>query len=116
MISATFIFNAKQFDDDFHALDATIADVAKQTTGYIGEVAWENPSTGQICNVYYWKSMEGLQALMQHPKHLEAKAKQANWLAGYQVYIAEVLRAYGDGSIDHPTQQFVKASTASVKG
>ncbi len=41
---------------------------------------------------------------MQHPLHLEAKAAQANWLDGYQIIIAKVLRAYGDGKLDHPTQ------------
>jgi hypothetical protein len=43
---------------------------------------------------------------MRHPKHLEAKAKQANWLNGYQIIIAEVIRAYGDGAIAHPTSSF----------
>ncbi len=105
MYTATFIFDKKQFDDEFYALDASIAAIAKQTTGYIGEEAWENPQTGRVCNVYYWHSMQGLQELMQHPKHLEAKAKQSNWLDGYQVYIAEVIRAYGDGLIAHPSTQ-----------
>ncbi len=106
MYTATFIFDKKQFDDAFYTLDAIIAEIAKQTVGYIGEEAWENPATGRVCNVYYWQTMEGLHALMQHPKHLEAKYKQANWLAGYQVFIAQVQRAYGDGSIAHPTSGF----------
>jgi heme-degrading monooxygenase HmoA len=103
MYSATFIFKKKQFDDAFYQLDQAIAEIAKRTTGYMGEEAWENPATGQISNVYYWETMDGLQELIQHPKHLEAKAAQANWLDGYQVVIAQVLRAYGDGSIQHPT-------------
>ncbi len=41
---------------------------------------------------------------MNHPKHLEAKAAQSNWLNGYQVVILRVIRAYGDGTIAHPTQ------------
>lgn len=102
MYSATFIFKKKQFDEAFHALDQAIAIAAKQSVGYIGEETWENAETGCISNVYYWESMEGLQALMQHPKHLEAKAAQSNWLDGYQVIIAQVLRVYGDGSIAHP--------------
>jgi heme-degrading monooxygenase HmoA len=59
-----------------------------------------------VCNVYYWRDLQSLQALMNHPKHLEAKASQANWLAGYQIVIAQVVRAYGDGSITHPTSTF----------
>ena len=106
MYSATFIFDKKQFDNVFYALDNAIAAAAKETEGYMGEESWENTETGRVCNVYYWQSMVGLQALMQHPKHLEAKANQANWLNGYQIVIAEVVRAYGDGSIAHPTATF----------
>ena len=40
--------------------------------------------------------MDGLHELMKHPKHIEAKAAQANWLNGYQVVISQVLRVYGD--------------------
>ncbi|MCB4811241.1 antibiotic biosynthesis monooxygenase [Methylovorus menthalis] len=103
MYSATFIFDKKQFNEAFYALDNAIAEAARQTSGYLGEESWENPSSGLIANTYYWKTMDGLQALMQHPKHLEAKAAQANWLNGYQVIISEVLRTYGDGKINHPT-------------
>lgn len=103
MFSATFIFDTKQFDDAFHKLDQAIAEAAKRSTGYLGEEVWENPATGRISNVYYWETMAGLQELMKNPQHLEAKAAQANWLNGYQVIISQVLRAYGDGAIPHPT-------------
>ena len=97
--SSTFIFAAKQFDDDFHRLDRQIAAAARNLPGYLGEEAWENPATGLVSNVYYWSSLESLQALMSHPSHLEAKAAHANWLAGYRVVIAQVMRAYGGGEI-----------------
>ncbi|MEQ1682134.1 MAG: antibiotic biosynthesis monooxygenase [Burkholderiaceae bacterium] len=103
MYSSTFIFATKQFDDEFHRLDQLIAAAAKATKGYLGEESWENPGTGQVSNVYYWESLEALQALMQHPAHLEAKAAQAKWLAGYRVVISQVLRTYGDGGLAHPT-------------
>ena len=106
MISATFIFDKKQYNDAFYALDNAIAAAAKETEGYLGEESWENAKTGRVCNVYYWRDLQSLQALMNHPKHLEAKANQANWLNGYQIVIAEVIRAYGDGSIAHPANQF----------
>ncbi len=35
MYSATFIFDKKQFDEDFYLLDRAIAEVAKQT-----QVTW----------------------------------------------------------------------------
>ena len=97
--SSTFIFAKKQFDDDFHRLDQAIAAAAKGLPGYLGEEAWENPATGLVSNVYYWSSLESLQALMAHPSHREAKAAHANWLAGYRVVIAQVMRAYGGGEI-----------------
>ncbi|TCV85854.1 antibiotic biosynthesis monooxygenase family protein [Sulfurirhabdus autotrophica] len=106
MYSATFIFDKKQFDEAFYQLDQAIVKIVKQTVGYIGEEAWENPETGRVSNVYYWETMEGLHELMQNPTHLKAKAAQSNWLNGYQVIISQVLRAYGDGAISHPTTAF----------
>lgn len=109
MYSATFIFEKKQFDEEFYQLDQAIAEVAKQTSGYLGEEVWENHETGRISNVYYWETMDGLHELMKNPKHLEAKAAQSNWLNGYQIVISQVLRAYGDGAISHPTSSFINA-------
>ncbi|MNR68684.1 hypothetical protein D3C85_1933850 [compost metagenome] len=39
---------------------------------------------------------------MTHPAHLEAKRRQAEWLKGYHVVIAQVVGSYGDGGIAHP--------------
>lgn len=102
MFTATFTFAKGDYDAEFHALDARIAAMARAIPGYRGEETWENPATGQISNVYYWDTMEALQQLMSHPDHREAKQAQARWLRGYQVVIAQVLRSYGDGGIDHP--------------
>ncbi len=102
MYTATFTFAPGDYDDEFHALDATIARVAKSLPGYLGEEAWENPATGLVSNVYYWDSREALQALIEHPDHIAAKRQQARWLKGYQVVIAEVIGSYGDGGIAHP--------------
>ena len=99
MYSSTFIFAKKQYDDEFHALDAAIAEVAKSTPGYLGEETWENSATGLISNVYYWESLEALQQLMQHPSHLEAKKSQSKWLDGYRVEISEIIKTYGDSRL-----------------
>lgn len=99
MYSSTFIFAKGQWDDEFHRLDEEIAQAAKATPGYLGEESWENPAQGLISNVYYWESLEALQALMRHPAHLQAKARQADWLDGYQVVISQVLRTYGDSRL-----------------
>ena len=102
MFTSTFTFAKGDYDDEFHALDARIADMARAIPGYLGEEAWENAATGLISNVYYWDSKEALQQLMEHPSHREAKQAQARWLKGYQVVIAEVVGTYGDGGIAHP--------------
>ena len=99
MFTSTFTFAKGDYDAEFFALDERIAQVARAIPGYLGEEAWENPATGLVSNVYYWSSLEALQALMSHPAHLQAKAAQANWLAGYRVVIAQVMRAYGGGEI-----------------
>ncbi|MES2149470.1 MAG: antibiotic biosynthesis monooxygenase [Pseudomonadota bacterium] len=99
MYSSTFIFAKKQYDEEFHRLDQTIAAAAKSLPGYLGEEAWENTETGLYSNVYYWDSLEALQALMQHPTHLEAKAAHPRWLDGYKVVIAQVIRSYGDAAL-----------------
>ena len=101
MYSSTFIFAKKQFDDTFHRLDEEIAAAAKSIPGYLGEEAWENAESGLVSNVYYWSSLDALQQLVQHPRHLEAKAAQHQWLAGYQVIISQVIRTYGDAGLGH---------------
>lgn len=102
MYSATFIFKKKQFDAQFHQLDQQIEQVVKSLPGYLGQEAWENTETQQYSNVYYWDSLESLQALVNHPLHLEAKSLQKNWLDGYQVIVSQVLRLYGDAQLVHP--------------
>ena len=105
MYSSTFIFASGQFDDAFHRLDQQIAAAAKAIPGYLGEESWENAATGQVCNVYYWESLEALQQLVQDPRHRMAKARQGEWLNGYRVEISQVLRTYGDDRLPpHPAQ------------
>ena len=99
MYSSTFIFAAKQFDEPFYRLDEAIATAARSIDGYLGEESWTDTGNGLVSNVYYWQSLEALQTLMQHPAHLKAKAAQAQWLNGYQVVIAQVLRTYGDNQL-----------------
>jgi heme-degrading monooxygenase HmoA len=108
MYTSTFTFAKGEYDDEFHALDQVIAETAKAIPGYlgeeawVGEEAWENPATGLVSNVYYWESMEALDTLIKHPAHLAAKRRQAQWLNGYHIVIAQVVGSYGDGRIEHP--------------
>lgn len=100
--TATFTFAKRQYDDEFHRLDQAIAEAARAIPGYLGEEAWENPSSGLISTVYYWRTLEALQQLIEHPTHIEAKGKQVRWLNGYHVVIGQVLKFFGDGGIAHP--------------
>lgn len=102
MYTSTFTFAKREYDEEFHALDGAIAQLARSIAGYLGEESWENPSTGLFSNVYYWDTMDALEELMNHPAHLAAKQRQAQWLKGYQVVIAQVVGFYGDGGIAHP--------------
>jgi antibiotic biosynthesis monooxygenase (ABM) superfamily enzyme len=102
MYTSTFTFAPREYDDEFHALDNVIAEVARSTPGYLGEETWENPSNGLICNVYYWQTMASLEALITHPAHIAAKQRQQRWLKGYQIVIGQVVGCYGDGGIAHP--------------
>ncbi len=99
MYASTFIFRAGQYDDEFHRLDQSIAEMASTLPGYLGEETWENAEAGLIQNVYFWESEEALLQLIRHPAHLEAKSKQGRWLDGYRVVISKVMREYGDGKL-----------------
>lgn len=109
MYSATFIFRGGDFNEEFFQLDREIAEAAKNTPGYIGEESWVNNNTGLVSNIYYWETMDGLKELMSNPSHILAKAKQSEWLKGYQVVISQVLRSYGDGLIDLPIAKIRKS-------
>ncbi|MBU3737734.1 MAG: antibiotic biosynthesis monooxygenase [Rhodoferax sp.] len=111
MYTATFTFAAGALDEAFQQLDQRIAEAARAITGYRGEESWENSATGLVSNVYYWDSLEALRQLMDHPAHGLAKQGQAQWLKGYQVVIAQVVRSYGDGGIPHPLAALPPASS-----
>jgi hypothetical protein len=51
-----------------------------------------------------------LQQLTNHPAHQAAKQQQGQWLNGYQVSVAQVLKSYGDGSIAHPLAKMAGGS------
>lgn len=114
MYSATFTFTRGEYDDEFHERDQAIAQIARSTPGYLGEEAWENMAAGLISTVYYWETLESLQQLVEHPKHLAAKQLQGRWLQGYHVTIAQVLRSYGDGGVAHPLANARSAASAQT--
>ena len=102
----TFIFQKRQYDDDFHELNDAVDGIAKATSGYIGKEYWQSPDGQTLAAVYYWKTLEELREFSRSPVHLEAKRRYAEWYLGYHVVVAQVVRVYGDGNLEHPTGGF----------
>ncbi|MDF3819523.1 hypothetical protein P3G55_06415 [Leptospira sp. 96542] len=105
MISATFIFKPKKSDAEFLALDQSIETFVENHPEYLGKDSWANENKGELAVVYYFATMKGLEELKNQVDHKMAKSKYSEWYAGYQVVIAEVVRHYGDGRLDHPTNK-----------
>ena len=52
---------------------------------------------------YYWADMDSLKIFSGNTDHLEAKRDYKLWYKGFHIVVSEVLRAYGDGSLEHIT-------------
>jgi len=103
MISAAFIWEPGNYDDDFNALNALIEEAATSTPGYLGVEYWISEDAKRNNAIYYWADLESLKALSAHPKHIEAKRRYAEWYKGYRVVISEVVKSYGDDAFPHLT-------------
>lgn len=102
-MSAAFIFEPGTYDARFLALDAKIEAAAVATPGYLGRETWQSED-GRLFNAtYYWADLAALQAFSGNADHLEAKRDYKLWYKGFHIVISEVLRAYGDGSLEHIT-------------
>jgi heme-degrading monooxygenase HmoA len=104
--SITFLFQKREYDSDFHTLNDAVDEIAKANPGYIGKEYWQSPGGETLAAVYYWKTLEQLREFSRSPVHLEAKSRYAEWYRGYHVVVAQVVRTYGDGNLDHPTRGF----------
>jgi len=78
MISATFLFTKKQYDDDFHRLDGLIEAGVASHPEFRGKDSWTNEEKGLTCVVYYFDTRAGLEALRTMAVHREAKAGTPN--------------------------------------
>lgn len=101
--SAAFIFEPGEYDARFHALNALIKEAAEATPGYLGVESWIATDSARRNATYWWTSLEALKQFSTHPKHLEAKREYANWYRGYHIVVCEVVRAYGDNTLQHFT-------------
>jgi len=103
MISAAFIFEPGTYDARFLALDAKIEAAAVATPGYLGRETWQSEH-GRLFNAtYYWSDMDSLKTFSGNADHLEAKRDYKLWYKGFHIVVSEVLRAHGDGSLEHIT-------------
>jgi heme-degrading monooxygenase HmoA len=96
MFTSTFIFEAKQYDDEFHRRNDTIAERARIIPGFLGEEEWHNKETALHAEVYYWQTREAMLELIGMPEHREAKTRHDRWIGEYRVVISEVETIYGN--------------------
>ncbi len=99
MVTATFIFHQIKRDAEFERLDAAAAAAAESMPGYLDRKKWHD-GDGNLSVVYYWQSLDALEAFARHPAHREAKARYSEWYGGYRIEIADILHTYGDGYYD----------------
>lgn len=103
MYSAAFIFRPGSYDEEFHRLNGLIDAAATSNPGFIGAETWRSEDGKTLNATYYWKTLEDLRRFSRDPRHLEAKRQYSRWYDGYHIVISEVLRSYGDDSIEHFT-------------
>jgi heme-degrading monooxygenase HmoA len=104
MHSLSFHFRPGTYDEDFHRLDAQIQQIAEATPGYLGTEMWVSEDGVRRNAVYYWADLAHLKDFSRSAQHLRAKREYARWYDGYQVVVAEISAAYGDGRYEHVTE------------
>jgi hypothetical protein len=81
--------------------------------GYLGSETWWSDDRA-VCNaVYYWTDLAHLSDFAQATTHRAAKSAYDRWYDGYQVVVAEVRGAYGDGRLPHLTAPIAKVRRPS---
>ena len=105
---ATFIFEKKEYDDEFYALDTQIEQAALASEGYLGMESFQSQDGLRLINNYYWSNKEGMASLISNATHREAKRKSERWLAGYQVVVAEIISVHNH-LLTHPLQEYTRA-------
>ena len=103
MYSVAFIFEPGNYDDEFHALDKIILEVAESMKGFVGKESWQSPDGTRLNSTYYWENEDSIKEFSAHPKHVEAKRQYSKWYDGYHVIVSKVEYSYGDNSFSHIT-------------
>jgi len=116
VFSISFIVRPGTYDDGFRRLDAATQAIAEATEGYLGVEVWWSEDRS-VCNaVYYWDDLAHLPDFAQSVPHRAAKAGYDRWYGGYQVVVAEVRGAYGDGRLPHLTSPLAEIRRPSAAG
>jgi len=109
MFSAAFIFKPGTYDGEFQRLNGLIDEAANATDGYLGAEILHSADGKTLNATYYWESLEALRSFSKNPHHLEAKKQYGRWYDGYHIVVSEVIRSYGDETIQHATPNDRKA-------
>lgn len=98
---SSFIFEKKEYDDDFYVLDQEIANYTAKIPGFIGMESYTDAASGRIINNYYWQSRSAMESLITYFAHARAKSQSGRWIAGYQTIIAEIEGSH-NMNLSHP--------------
>ncbi|EBJ8402616.1 hypothetical protein AHW87_001539 [Salmonella enterica subsp. enterica serovar Denver] len=90
----SFIFEKKEYDEEFYQLD-----------GWIGMESYTDAASGRIVNNYYWQTRESMELLINNLQHQQAKSQSHKWLSGYQTIIAEIQGCH-NVNLPHPLASF----------
>ena len=97
MYLVTFRLEPGEYDEEFHEVNDAIQAVAEDTDGYLGKRPWNDPESGEVLVVYYWESLDALDAFGADSDHERAKRRWTEWYDAYEVTVTEVLERYGSG-------------------
>jgi heme-degrading monooxygenase HmoA len=95
VICCSFIFQAGEYDEEFHRLDNAIDIYAKALDGYIKVEKWFSSDKKTQNSMYYFTDMQTVEKLANLPAHLKAKEEVDRWYIDYEVEVYEVLKTYG---------------------
>jgi len=102
---SSFIFEKKEYDNDFYVLDQEIEAYATKITGFIGMESYTDAASGRIINNYYWQNRAAMESLITHFAHARAKSESDRWIAGYQTVIAEIEGSH-NMNLSHPLANY----------
>lgn len=105
LFMTSFIFEKKEYDDDFYKLDNWIEQYTASIDGFIGQESYTDVASGRIINNYYWQTREAMEMLINNLQHQQAKQQSHKWIAGYQTIIAEI-EGSNNINLAHPLSEY----------